>query len=130
MRKDQKKRKETPAAEAVEQTGENLFIEALLEHMREVLEIASHTADHSELREVITILETLRDAGIKDSEGLKDYIFDYELANRQNKAMHEKYEKPKKIKRCGPATLCPECNATVYRWMNHCGKCGKAISQT
>ena len=120
---------QSPAAEVRSQEAAvKLDMAGLAEHMKEVLEIASHTADHAELREVIAILETLRDEGIRDLEGLKDYIFDYTLANQQNKAMQEKYCKPAKVKRYGSAVLCPECNATVYHWMKNCGKCGKAIS--
>lgn len=100
----------------------------LVDHMRLVLEIASHTADHAELREVIAVLEVLRDEGIKDLEGLKDYIFDYELANRQIDAMREKYEKPEAVIKEFGIFACPKCNNRVYHWMKHCGKCGQAIT--
>lgn len=128
MKHGKRRQKEPRAETGGRKDAAKLGMAELVGHMEEVLEIASKTAEHAELREVIAVLKVLRDEGIKDLEGLKDYIFDYELANKQIDAMREKYEKQEKVIKEFGIFSCPACHNRVYHWMKHCGNCGKAIT--
>ena len=82
--------------------------------------IAAHEA-------AITILSALQDEGICDAEALKDMIYDYKLATRQNKELHRKFETPAKALRSDGIFHCPECNHRVAPRHSFCHWCGKKL---
>ena len=85
-----------------------------------------HT-DVTALEAAICMISTLEDEGVYDAEALKDLIFDYHLAAKQQKEMHRKYEVPVRAVRKDGTFLCPECNHRVGLKHTHCHWCGKKL---
>lgn len=83
--------------------------------------------DIQALEAAISIISTLEDEGVSDAEAVKDLIFDYDLAAKQNKEMHRKYEVPAKAIRRDGVFLCPECNHRVGLKHTYCHWCGKKL---
>lgn len=91
-------------------------------------------SDHQIWRDDIAAIEAatamisaLQDEGVCDLEALKDLIFDYNLANRQNKEMHRKFVVADKPIRKDGVFHCPECNHRVAPNHSHCHWCGKKL---
>ena len=83
--------------------------------------------DIEALEAAISMISTLEDEGVHDAEALKDLIFDYHLAAKQNKELHRKFEVAAKTVRRDGAFHCPECNHRVGFKHSHCHWCGKKL---
>lgn len=79
------------------------------------------------LEAAIAIISALQDEGISDAEGVKDLIFDYTLAAKQNKELHRKFEVPSKALKKDGVFHCPECNHRVSPYHSFCHWCGKKL---
>lgn len=79
------------------------------------------------LETAISMISTLQDEGVCDAEALKDLIFDYNLAAKQNKENHRKFEVPAKAIRKDDVWHCPECNHRVAPKHSFCHWCGKKL---
>lgn len=83
--------------------------------------------DIEALEAAISMICTLEDEGVHDAEALKDLIFDYNLAAKQNKELHRKFEVAARIVRRDGVFHCPECNHRVGFKHSHCHWCGKKL---
>lgn len=83
--------------------------------------------DIEALEAAISILSALQDEGVCDAEALKDLLFDYNLASRQQKELHRKFEVAARALRRDGAFLCPECSHRVGVNHTHCHWCGKKL---
>lgn len=83
--------------------------------------------DATALETAITMISALQDEGVNNAEELRDWIFDCNLAAKQNKELHRKFEvADKAISRDG-VLHCPECNHRVAPKHSHCHWCGKKL---
>ena len=83
--------------------------------------------DVAALEAAIAMISALQDEGVCDLEAVKDLIFDYNLANRQNKELHRKFEVADRAIRKDGVFHCPECNHRVAPNHTHCHWCGKKL---
>lgn len=83
--------------------------------------------DVTALEAAISIISALQDEGIEDAEALKDLLFDYNLASKQQKELHRKFEVPAKAVKRAEFWLCPECGHRVAPKHTHCHWCGKKL---
>lgn len=83
--------------------------------------------DVTALEAAISIIAVLQDEGIGDAEAVKDLIFDYRLANKQNKEYHRKFDTAARAIPKDGAWHCPECNHRVQPRHSHCHWCGKKL---
>jgi len=79
------------------------------------------------LEAAISIIAVLQDEGIGDAEAVKDLIFDYSLANKQNKEYHRKFDTAARAIPKDGVWHCPECNHRVQPRHSHCHWCGKKL---
>ena len=79
------------------------------------------------LEAAIAMISALQDEGVCDLEALKDMIFDYDLADQQNKELHRKFEVADRAVRKDGVFHCPECNHRVAPNHTHCHWCGKQL---
>lgn len=79
------------------------------------------------LEAAISIISTLQDEGISDAETLKDLVFDYNLATKQNKELHRKFEVNATVLSRDGVFYCPECNHRVAPRHSFCHWCGKKL---
>lgn len=73
------------------------------------------------------MISTLQDEGVNDVEDLKDLIFDYRLAVKQNRENHRKFETVAKAVARDGIWHCPECNHRVAPRHSFCHWCGKKL---
>lgn len=83
--------------------------------------------DCTALEAAIAMIRALRDEGVNDAEALKDLIFDYDLAVKQNKENHRKFEIAAKAFKMDGVYHCPECNHRVAPNHSFCHWCGKRL---
>lgn len=83
--------------------------------------------DIEALEAAISMISTLEDEGVHDAEALKDLIFDYRLANKQNKEYHRKFDTAARATPKDGVWHCPECNHRVQPRHSHCHWCGKKL---
>lgn len=79
------------------------------------------------LETAIDIISALQDEGVNDAEALKDLIFDYKLAVKQNQQNHRKFETAAKAVKRDGVWHCPECNHRVQPKHTFCHRCGKRL---
>lgn len=87
-------------------------------------------ADVAACEAVTAILSALQGEGIKDPDGVKDLIHDYNALAEQYRKMHQQYEEPTKVLRIGTgamACLCPECRNQSRPGNKFCWNCGKRL---
>lgn len=73
------------------------------------------------------ILSALQDEGIKDPDGVRDLVHDYNALAEQYRKMHQHYEEPAKLNLVGSAYICPKCHRHTYYHSKYCWNCGKRI---
>lgn len=83
--------------------------------------------DIAALEAAIAIIGTLQDECVTDAQALKDLIFDYNLAVKQNNENHRKFEIAAKPVKRDNVWHCPECNHRVAPRHSFCHWCGKKL---
>ena len=104
-----------------------MSIDRILERLSTLREKAMEAEDVTALEAATAMISALQDEGICDLEALKDMIFDYDLADRQNKELHRKFEVADRAVRKDGVFHCPECNHRVAPNHTHCHWCGKKL---
>jgi len=106
-------------------------MDRILERLSKLRErTESHPEDAEDgvaLEAAISMMSALQDEGVNDAENLKDLIFDYGMAVKQNGAYYRKYIAPDRPVRKDGVYHCPDCNHRITPNHSHCHWCGKKI---
>ena len=99
----------------------------ILAQLSDLKDTATDPETVTALEAAVSMIAALQDEGIEDAEALKDLLFDYNLASKQQKELHRKFEVPAKAVKRAEFWLCPECGHRVAPKHTHCHWCGKKL---